>query len=266
LATLSRLLPVALCLAFGCAETRVNADSDVQLPMLARPDRIIVHDFAATPADLSTDSAMGAREDLSDPDESAKPADEQQAHAEKARVQIGEETANVLSDKLVELIREMGLPAERAEADAPDPEVQGDEVIISIHGQFLHIKKGHMVERIVIGLGVGHSEVDCEVQAYALVSDGSVRYSQFGVRARSGHKPGLLETLPIGAAVIGPGVVMAGAAGADAGTDVMATIHADAKRTAKIVAGYLGGRFYREGWVTREEAKKAGVAVGKAAN
>jgi hypothetical protein len=42
----------ALVLVAGCASTTVTARQPYAGEKIARPDRIIVHDFAATPADV----------------------------------------------------------------------------------------------------------------------------------------------------------------------------------------------------------------------
>ena len=54
---------IALALALGCATTTVS-DRQIADPSekLARPDRILVHDFAATASELSGDSALAADE------------------------------------------------------------------------------------------------------------------------------------------------------------------------------------------------------------
>jgi hypothetical protein len=50
---------VAFCLVAlaGCASTKATESRDYQGERVARPDRIIVHDIAATPADIPAWSA-----------------------------------------------------------------------------------------------------------------------------------------------------------------------------------------------------------------
>jgi hypothetical protein len=42
----------------GCASTEITERQRYEGAKLARPDRIIVHDFAATPADVHADSTL----------------------------------------------------------------------------------------------------------------------------------------------------------------------------------------------------------------
>ena len=49
-----------LVLVAGCASTEVTERQAYEGPQLARPDRIIVHDYAATPADVPPESAAVA--------------------------------------------------------------------------------------------------------------------------------------------------------------------------------------------------------------
>ncbi len=52
---------IALVAVAGCASTKVTASQDYHGKRIPRPDRIIVHDFAATPADIPSWSAAAHR-------------------------------------------------------------------------------------------------------------------------------------------------------------------------------------------------------------
>ncbi len=112
---------VALCLfalvaLAGCASTKVTGSQTYLGERLARPDRIIVHDFAATPADIPAWSAAADRH--------AAPSTPQTAEAIETGRNLGAQVAKAL----VAEIRDMGLPAVLA-AGQPGPRV-GDIVII----------------------------------------------------------------------------------------------------------------------------------------
>ena len=86
----------------GCASSTITSRQEYQGGKIARPDHIIVYDFAATPADVASDSAIaGQYSEHSTPQTAEQIATGRQVGAEIAKV-------------LVEDIRGMGLPAERA--------------------------------------------------------------------------------------------------------------------------------------------------------
>ena len=50
----------ALAVLAGCASTKVTSQQAYEGPRIAGPNRIIVYDFAATPADVPPGSAVEA--------------------------------------------------------------------------------------------------------------------------------------------------------------------------------------------------------------
>src|SRR5258705_454829 len=64
-----------------------------------------------------------------------------------------------MPDELVKRIGEMGLSARRA---VPGEEVPRDAVVVT--GYFVDIDAGNRMQRLVIGLGAGESQVDAQVQ------------------------------------------------------------------------------------------------------
>ena len=82
----------------GCASSTITSRHEYEGGKIARPDHIIVYDFAAPPTDVPAEEIATAR-------------------------QAGTEIAKVL----VEDIRNMGLPAERGSSQ-PSPQI-GDLVI-----------------------------------------------------------------------------------------------------------------------------------------
>ena len=86
----------ALVALAGCASTKVTESRIYQGERLARPDRIIVHDFAATPADIPAWSAAAGRH--------AAPSTPQTAEA----IETGRELGAQVAKELVAEIRDMG--------------------------------------------------------------------------------------------------------------------------------------------------------------
>lgn len=227
---------VAISIAAGCAPTDVQTtfERDTRMP---RPERILVYDFATSPNDVQLDRGLAAQ--VQQALEGAPSPTEQE-------IQIGRKVARTISERLVSQINAMGLPAERAWGA---PGRWGRAVVIE--GQLLSVNQGNRTARLVIGLGVGHSDVQSEVQVYATTPQGLERLEAFTTDARSGYKPGAAETMGAGAAAGTLGV----AAAATAGTSVLsetfsADVAADAKRTADSVAQQLQQYFVQQGWIT----------------
>ena len=159
----------------GCAQTQVTSRQEYtggrRLPP---PSRILVYNFEVPPSNVSVDTSVGKRVARSGT-----------SQVEQAR-RIGEAVADALSRKLVQEIRKLGLPAERAYG-SPLPK----ERDIVIDGQFLTVDEGHRVARFVIGFGLGASEVRTQVHVYQ-IGDGSRRLvKQFRTVAKGSKKPGM---------------------------------------------------------------------------
>ena len=172
----------ALALA-GCAPTQVQStyQRDAAMP---RPEQVLVYDFAVSPEDVQLDRGLGG-----EVEQMAKgtPRTEQE-------IQLGRKAARALSDELVERINAMGLPARRV-VGAPSRW----ERAVLIEGQFVSIDQGNSTERTVIGLGVGHSQVQTLVQVYETRGAQLVRLEEFATDAASGIRPGAAETMGVGA-------------------------------------------------------------------
>jgi hypothetical protein len=114
---------VALLLIAGCAQTSVTQQQSYEGARLARPDRIIVYDFAASASDLPAGYAIAV---------AAPPASQTTDDASLGR-KLGAEVAR----NLVSELQGMGLPAVQAAGQAP-PRV-GD---ITILGYFVSVDPG----------------------------------------------------------------------------------------------------------------------------
>lgn len=86
----------------GCASSTITSRQEYQGGKIARPEHIIVYDFAATPADVPAESAIAGQYT-----EHSTPQTEEQI---AAGCRVSAEIAQVL----VEDIQGMGLPAEQA--------------------------------------------------------------------------------------------------------------------------------------------------------
>ena len=139
---------IVLCLfviaaIVGCASSTITSRQEYQGGKIARPDHIIVYDFAATPADVPDPHC---RQYLN----SAQRGSGRQVGAEIAKV-------------LVEDIRAMGLPAERGSSQTV-PRI-GDLVI---KGNILSINEGSAAERVAIGFGSGAAQLKAAAAGYLM--------------------------------------------------------------------------------------------------
>jgi len=202
----------------GCASTKISSHQAYTGEKLTRPDHIIVHDFTASASDnpgyTSEQMATGRR--------------------------LGAEVAK----ELVAEIRQMGLPAERADAVTPQT---GD---IVIKGHFVTIQEGSAGERVVVGLGSGTAQLKTMVEGYQMTRHGLRRLGSGETDSEGGKTPGLLVGVATFAATGNPvGLVLGGAsklAGEQQGSE---TIEGAAQRTAKEIADALKIKFEQQGWI-----------------
>jgi hypothetical protein len=124
---------VALLLLAGCAKTSVTQRQYYEGPRLARPDRIIVYDFAASASDLPAGYAVAI---------AAPPASQTSDD-----VTLGRKLGAEVAKELVSELQGMGLPAVQAAGQAP-PRV-GDVTIVAY---FVSVDPGSVAKRFALGL------------------------------------------------------------------------------------------------------------------
>lgn len=217
----------------GCTTVKTVDEYKGPLP---RPDRVLVYDFAVSPDEVKLDRGLSARAYQA---LKGTPRTQQELAA-------GHAVAKEVSEKLIAAIRKMGLNAQRASGI----EASGNDLVVT--GQFISIDEGNRTERVVIGLGLGRSDVKTEVQ---LVQAGRV-VEQLVVDAKSGRKPGMAETMGVGAATGDLAVAAVAGTGLAAGSEAFgANVEADARRTSSKLAPVLGKFFVYHGWIAEEAAK-----------
>ncbi len=229
---------VALCLfalvaLAGCASTKVTESESYQGERLARPDRIIVHDFAGSPADIPAWAAEAGRP--------AAPSTPQTAE----EIEKGRDLGTQVAKRLVEEIRDMGLPAMHAEGQR-EPDV-GDIVII---GYFGSIDEGSALKRIAIGFGSGRAELTTEVEGYLMTDQGLRELGSREIDSGGGKMPGVMVPLAVTIATANPiGLIVSGAMKVVGEATGSSTIEGSAKRTAKKIADELREAFEKQGWL-----------------
>ncbi len=239
------------CITISCAGTSVmGRQTYAENERLPKPGRIIVYDFAATPADLPADDPVLALYE--------KPAKPQTAD----EVSLGRKLGAEIARELVDRIRELDLPAERSKTGRP-PRI-GDLVI---RGAFVSIEEGNRLKRVLIGFGAGAGELKTLVEIYQITAKGSRRaLVSEEIRATGGKMPGMLFAV---AAAVGTGpaglAVSPAATAGTAGTVGQATavsggvnvakelgpesLGAAAKRTVEEITKALSKIFAQHGWI-----------------
>lgn len=224
-----------LVLLPACTQTTVE---EMAAPMsLARPEVVVVENFAVTPGEVQLDRGLSARIDQA--------LDARRGMSTSAQQeQVARQTADALAEKLVAEIRDLGLRAERGRALPP-----GVRTGLLITGQFVSVDEGNRTERVAIGLGVGRSDVRVQAQVFEITPQGQRLAEELEVDAKSGYTPGMAETMGAGA-LAGHLLVSTVASGAlhvvtEATSD---TVVADADRAARGLGKQLATFFAQQGW------------------
>ena len=229
----SPCLLVLIVLA-GCASTNITErQSNIGNEKLARPERIIVHNFAVTLAGVPTESAAAGQ--------FVQPSAPQTAE----QIETGRKLGAQIAQELVRQIQDMGLPAILATGQ-PAPRV--DDIIIK--GDLLSIEEGSIGKRVLIGFGSGNAELKTMVEDFQMTTHGLRQLGSGKLDSGGSKTPGMLVPIAVVAATANPiGLIVGGAVklyGAKSGSD---TIEGSAKRTADAIAKELREAFEKQGWI-----------------
>jgi hypothetical protein len=234
----SRFAVVAACGAAlfavaGCSSVQVTERQPYEGEKLARPDHIVVYDFAATPADLPAWS------------DAASVYAGSSARASADELATGRRLGARVAEELVTKIDAMGLPAVRAEGQ-PAPEI-GDVALI---GYFTSIDKGSAAERVAIGFGEGAAALSTVVEGYLATSRGMRRLGSGTVSSEADKTPGVLVPLAVTVATANPiGLAVGGALKVGEEASGKSTVEGVATRVADKIADELRVKFREQGWI-----------------
>lgn len=222
-----------LVLALGCGSIKITDRDEYKGEKLARPDHILIHDFAATV------------DDLPDWSDAAKANSGAQATATPEEIEVGRKLGVEMTTELVKRIDEMGLPAERATADSQPGD--GDLVIV---GYLSSVEEGSGFKRVVIGFGSGAAEVTSSVEGYLSTPQGLRKLGSGGLTSGKGHAPGVVVPLVVTAVTANPiGLIIM--APVKIGTEVSGrdTVKGVGKRMSDKIADELEKKFREQGWI-----------------
>jgi hypothetical protein len=232
-----QLIPFAAILALllaGCASTDAEVTQqraeDTKLPY---PKAIYVYDFAVSPAEVARGSVAAPRLSgaTDDPNTTEK------------RNDLEHQVAEIVASKVVAELQELGLPAVRWRGTPP----KNDDAY-TLEGQFVTIDEGNALESLIIGFGVGGTEVRCMVQAYHLDKGRKELLGEAEVSSESSKAPGLAATLPVGAAISGTVAAASIATGVGVVRTVNSKVQKGAEDTAEAIVELLKPRMEEQGW------------------
>lgn len=228
------LILAALCVISGCATTKVTNREQLVTGPIPRPGTIWVYAFAATAADVPTNSALAGEKAL---DTTAPQTAEQIAEGMK----LGDQIATELTAQ----IRDMGMNAQQA---SPMTKPQINDIVI--RGYLLSVEEGSTGLRVVVGFGAGKSELSTLVEGYQETAHGLRKLGSGSVEAGGNKSPGMilgvatfLATKNPAGLIINGGMQAYGAASGNNG------VEGRAKDIAEKIADVLKQRFQQQGWI-----------------
>ena len=224
-----------ILLLAGCAQTAVMETAEIANSGLARPERVLIYNFAVTPQDVELNSSIFAhlQRNIGAADQS------------EDEIQTGHEVADALANELSQKIAAMGLNPVRADQSMP---VAPGSILIT--GQFVKIDEGNRLRRNVIGLGFGKSSIDTNVSLLAPGTSGYEQLIAFDAHADSGEMPGAAELGPVGAAAgAGAAAVIATNVATGGIKSYKSASAQQAKKIADKIASQLADYFAQQGWI-----------------
>lgn len=237
-AILSLSLCAVIATVAGCGS---DTDAEVTNKMSKRdrktlppPTQILVYDFAVSPSEVSADSAAAGRLQGAGDDPNNNPQ----------RTQLEHQIAGVVADELVEELRDLDLPAQRWSGPAP-----AGVGVYTLEGQFVTIDEGNAAARMIIGFGIGGTEIQTLVQAYVIEPTGKRLLAEATVDSESSSAPGLAATLPAGAAISGIGVGSAINTGVGVVRELNTDVREGAEDTAHAIVDLMKPRMEQMDWI-----------------
>jgi hypothetical protein len=223
---------LALVVVAGCASTEITERQRYQGAQLARPDRIIVHDFTADPAEVPSESAFAA-----EMAGAVAPTSEQ--------LEVGRKLGAEVAKQLVADLQGMGLPAVRAAGQSPP---RPDDIVL--RGYFVSVDEGRAGRRVLLGFGSGAAELKTAVEGYQMTAQGLRPLGRGEIRSEGGKLPGMVLPAAVLAATASPiGLIVGGTAKATGEVTGSETIEGAADRTAEEIAAQLRTAAQEQGWI-----------------
>ncbi|MDX1431131.1 MAG: DUF4410 domain-containing protein [Gammaproteobacteria bacterium] len=223
----------ALLSVSGHTSTKIEDQQYLVTGKVPKPAHIWVYDFAATAADLPPESTLAGIASSHDTPQTPE------------QIDTGRKVGAEIAQELVEEIRAMGLPAQRADKTTK-PAVND----IVIRGYLVSIVKGDATKRVAIGFGAGESELEVAAEGFQMTEHGLRKLGGGEMDAKGSEKPGATLGVVGVVALHNPVglLVSTGLKEHDEKTG-KSTLEGRAKDTAKVIAGVLKPKFKEQGWI-----------------
>jgi hypothetical protein len=222
-----------LVLLTGCASTEVTERQEYKGGKLPRPHHIWVYDFAATPAEVPSGSALAGQ-----------PVEHPVSQTPE-QIETGRKMGELIATQLVEEIFNMGLLARKASSSTM-PEIND----LVIRGYLLSIDEGDATKRVAVGFGSGASHLTVAAEGFQMTAQGLRKLGGGKGEAGGGKTPGGAVGVA-GLIVTGNpvGLIVGGGAKAYGEYSGSSKIEGRAKAIAKEIAETIKPKFQQQGWI-----------------
>jgi hypothetical protein len=195
---------------------------------LAKPDKILVYDFAVNSDDVQVDKIQSMRpRHLIAGDESPEA--------------IAASASKHYSQELIKQLGKTGIPVEHMAKDVP-PAANA----LVIQGSFTSLKQGNKTERDTVGMGAGGADVQTKVDVHLKTPSDSVLFSQFQTDTTTAKNAG--SAVPV-AAGLNPAAAVAKSTVGDRRKNANAYASKTADATAKEIIKSMAA----QGWVKTDD-------------
>lgn len=217
----------------GCASTKVAGRQEYTGGKIPRPAHIWVYDFAATPEEVPTGSEISGQ--------TAQHTTPQTPE----QIALGRQLGEAIAAQLVEEIRGMGLPAERA-SSFTKPQIND----LVMKGYLLSVDEGSAAKRVTIGFGSGGSHLTTAVEGFQVTDQGLRKLGSGKLESGGSKTPGAAVGVVGLIATANPaGLLVSGGMKAYGEYSGSAKVEGRAKETAKEIAAKLKPKYQEQGWI-----------------
>jgi hypothetical protein len=223
----------AIFVIAGCASTEITDREAIVTEKIPRPNQIWVYDFAATASDIPPDSVLAGQHS-----EHPTPQNAEQ-------IEAGRKVGSEIAKQLVEQIRLMGMPAERASKGTTE---QINDILI--RGYLISVDEGSKAKRLTIGFGSGGSELKVAAEGFQKTAQGLRKLGSGVADAEGGKTPGAVVGLATLVATRNPvGLIVSSGVKVYGERSGSAKIEGRVEQIVEEIAQVLKGRFEEQGWI-----------------
>ncbi len=223
----------AIFVIAGCSSTKITDREVIVTEKIPRPNQIWVYDFAATASDLPADSVLADKHSEHPTPQTAE------------EIETGRKVGAEISKQLVEQIRLMGMPAERASKGTT---AQINDILF--RGYLISVDEGSKVKRLTIGFGSGGSELRVAAEAFQKTAQGLRKLGSGVADSGGGKTPGASVGLAALVATHNPvGLIVSSGVKVYGEKSGSAKIEGRIEQIVEEIADLMKIRFKEQGWI-----------------